>query len=57
MLCRHKLSSLNLQKILTNNSIRISAFGYENKETYPIYVSKKYFEAKHADLLLIREKN
>ena len=57
MLCRHKLSSLNLQKILTNNSISISAFGYENKETYPIYVSKKYFEAKHADLLLIREKN
>ena len=34
------------------NSIGISVFGYENKEKYPIYVSKKFFEVKHVDLLL-----
>ena len=29
--------------------------GYENKEKHPIYVSKKYCEDKHVDLLLIGE--
>ena len=28
---------------------------YENKEKYPIYVSKKLFDKKHVDLLLIGE--
>ena len=37
------------------NSIGISVFGYENKEKYPIYVSKKCCEEKHIDLLLIGE--
>ena len=30
-------------------------FGYENKEKYPIYVSKQCCEEKHVDLLLIGE--
>ena len=37
------------------NSIRISIFGYENKERYQIYASKKCCEEKHVDLLLIGE--
>ena len=32
-----------------------SVFGYENKEKHPIYVSKKCYEEKHADLLLTGE--
>ena len=38
------------------NSIDISVFGYENKEKYPIYLSKKCYEEKHVDLLLIGER-
>ena len=30
-------------------------FGYENKEKYPIYVSKECCEEKHVDSLLIGE--
>ena len=30
----------DIQKISKKNSISISAFGYENKEKHPIYVSK-----------------
>ena len=37
------------------NSIGISVFSYNNKETHPIYVSKKCWKEKHVDLLLIRE--
>ena len=37
------------------NSIAISVFCYENKQTYPIYVSKQCFKEKHVDLLLMRE--
>ena len=37
------------------NSIGVSIFGYENKEKHPIYVSKKYCEFKHVDVLLIGE--
>ena len=37
------------------NSIEISVFGYENKEKHRTYVSKKYCEDKHVDLLLIGE--
>ena len=36
------------------NSIGISVFGYENKETSNLYI-KKFCEDKHVDLLLIRE--
>ena len=32
----------NIHKIEKKNSISISVFGYEDKETHPIYVSKKF---------------
>ena len=35
------------------NSIGISAFGFENKESYPIHVSKKCYKEKHVVLLLM----
>ena len=43
----------DIHKIEKNNSIGISVYGFENKEKHPIYVSKKYFEDKDVDLLLI----
>ena len=45
----------DIQDISKKNSISIRVFGYENKEKHSIYVSKKYYEEKHVDLLLIRE--
>ena len=36
----------DIHKIEKNNSIDISVFGYENKEKYPIHVSKKCCEEK-----------
>ena len=45
----------DIHKIEKKNSIGISVFGYENKEKYPIYVSKKCCEEKHVDLLLTGE--
>ena len=45
----------DIHKIENNNFIGISVFGYKNKEKYPIYVSKKFREGKHVDLLLTRE--
>ena len=55
---KHKISKLrNLETFpklkKKKNSISISVFGYENKEKHPVYVSKKCFEEKHVDLLLI----
>ena len=41
-----------IYKIERKNSIAISVFGYENKEKYPMYLSKKYYEEKYVDLLL-----
>ena len=41
--------------MIKKNSISISVSGYENKEKYPIYVSKKCCEEKDFDLLLIGE--
>ena len=48
-----------MQSIIQEQFIGISVFGYENKEKYPIYVSKQCCEEKHVDLLLIgkREKS
>ena len=46
----------DIHKIKKNSSISISVFGYENKEKYQIYVSKKCCEEKHVDLSLIGEK-
>ena len=45
----------DIHKIKKINSIGINIFGYENKEKHPIYVSKKYCEENHVDLLLIGE--
>ena len=45
----------DIHKIEKKNSIGMSFFGYENKEKYPIYVSKKCCEEKHVDLLLTGE--
>ena len=39
-------------KIEKQNSININVFGYENKEPYPIYVSKEKYE-DHMELLLV----
>ena len=43
---------------MEKKSIGISVFGYENKEKYPIHVSKQCCEEKSVDLFLIgkREK-
>ena len=43
----------DIHKIEKKNSINISVLGYENREKNPIYVSKKWCEDKHIDLLLI----
>ena len=45
----------HIHKIEKKNSIGISVFGYENKEKHSIYVSKKCYEEKHVDLLLIKK--
>ena len=42
-------------KIEKQNSININVFGYENKQPYPIYVSKEKYE-DHIELLLVTEK-
>ena len=41
-------------KIEKQNEININVFGYENKQPYPIYVSKEKYE-DHTELLLITE--
>ena len=46
------VNAKHYNKIEKQNSINISVFGYENKETYPIYVSKEKYE-DHMELLLI----
>ena len=45
----------DIHKIEKKNSISISVFGYENKEKYPVYISKQCCEKKHVDLLFIGE--
>ena len=41
-------------KIEKQNEININVFGYENKQPYPIFVSKEKYD-KHMNLLLITE--
>ena len=41
-------------EIEKQNEININVFGYENKQPYPIFVSKEKYE-KHIELLLITE--
>ena len=43
-----------INKIEKQNDININVFGYENKQPYPIYISKEKFE-NHMKLLLITE--
>ena len=43
-------------KIEKENNIRINVFGYENKQKFPIYVSKEQFD-KTLNLLFITEGN
>ena len=43
-------------KIEKENNIRINVFGYENKQKFPIYVSKEQFD-KTLNLLFITESN
>ena len=45
----------DIHKTEKNNSISISAFGYENPEKYPIHIQKKCCK-ENFDLLLIRER-
>lgn len=42
-------------KIEKQNEININVFGYENKQPYPIYVSKEKYK-NHMELLLITER-
>ena len=42
-------------RIEKQNSVNINVFGYENKQPYPIYVSKEKYE-DHMELLLVTEK-
>ena len=42
---------------IEKNCIGISIFGYENKEKYLIYVSKKCCEEEHVHLLLIEKED
>ena len=45
----------DIHKIKKKDYMGISAFGHQDKEKHPIYVSKKYCGEKHVDLLLIGE--
>ena len=49
------VSVKHYNKIEKQNSININVFGYENKQPYPIYVSKEKYE-DHLELLLVTEK-
>ena len=42
------------QKIEKQNSIKINVFGYEERQPYPIHISKETFEDQ-MNLLLITE--
>ena len=45
----------DIHKVENKSSIDNSVFSYEYKEGHRIYVSKRSFEEKHVDLLLIGE--
>ena len=42
----------NILKIEKNNSIVISVFGYENKDKFTIYASKKKINAVNKNMLI-----
>ena len=43
-----------INKIEKQNEININAFGYEDRQPYPLFISKEKFE-DHMELLLIFE--
>ena len=46
------ISKKDYNKIAKKNGIRVNAFGYENKQPYPMHISKEDFEMKLNLLLL-----
>ena len=46
-----------IHKIEKQNYIGIIVLGYGNNNKHPIYISKKCYEDKHVDLLLMGKKN
>ena len=46
-----------INKIEKQNNIRINVFGYENKQPYPIYISKEKFKDDMNLLLITNDKN
>ena len=48
------VSIKQINKIELQNKININVFGYENKQPYPLFVSKEKFE-DHIELLLVSE--
>ena len=52
---KFQVKSRDNRKIEKNHSVGISVFGYENKEKYPIDVSKQLYIESHVDLLLKRQ--
>ena len=53
--CEDKIRDIH--KIEKKNSISISVLGYENDKKLSICISKKCYEDKYFDLLLIGEKD
>ena len=48
------ITTKNYHKIEKQNNININVFGYEDKQPYPIYISKEKYD-NHMNLLLITE--
>ena len=46
------VTTKQFNKIEKNNNININVFGYEEKQPYPIYISKERYE-DHMELILI----
>ena len=51
---RFPLATNQYNRVEKQNNICINVFGYENKQPYPIYISKEKF-GDHLDLLLLTE--
>lgn len=51
------VSTKHYGKIQEQNSININVFGYENKEFYPIYISKQHNEDVLNLLLITKDEN
>ena len=49
------MTEKNFSKLETENNISINAFCYENKLTFPIYISNQKFENSMYSLIIINE--